>query len=315
MSTRDLDAAGIHDERLRASYETCRRLNARHGKTYYLATLLLPVHKRPHVHALYGFARYADDFVDSLEAPDPDRLLTWGAEFLAALHDEGSHDAVAAAASDTMRRFDIPVSHVEDFLASMRQDITVDRYETYDDLRGYMHGSAAVIGLQMLPILGVVDDEAPAYAGLLGEAFQLTNFIRDVAEDLVRGRIYLPQEDLRRFGVTAADLEPGRLSLGVVRLVRFEVERCRELYRRAEPGIAMLEPSSRDCVRTAFDLYGGILGEIERNGYDVLNRRAVVSQRRRVGVAVPRLLAARRARRASVRRPAVPTRPTRPWTA
>jgi phytoene synthase len=308
VSSRELDAAGIHDPALRTSYETCRRLNAQHGKSYYLATLLLPPRKRPHVHALYGFARYADDFVDSLTDPDPDQLVAWGDDFLAAMARGGSDDHVAAAASHTMREFDIPLAHVEAFLASMRQDITVSTYDTYDDLRDYMYGSAAVIGLQMIPVLGVVDDRAHHHAQLLGEAFQLTNFIRDVAEDLVRGRVYLPLEDLDRFGVDVADLAPGPVSDGVRELVAFEIARARELYAQAEPGIGMLDPTSRDCVRTAFELYGGILDEVERAGLDVLNQRVVVSGPRRLRIAVPRLLAAARARGRG--RPAVHGDPT-----
>jgi phytoene synthase len=285
VSRRELDAAGILDPDLRRSYETCRRLNAEHGKSYYLATLLLPPHKRPHVHALYGFARYADDFVDSLTAPDPERLVSWGDDFLRAMADGGSDDPVAAAASHTVKLHDIPMAHVEAFLHSMRQDITVTSYDTYEDLRGYMYGSAAVIGLQMMPVLGVLDERAHHHAALLGEAFQLTNFIRDVAEDLERGRVYLPMEDLDRFGVDVADLAPGPVSDGV-----------RDLYAQAAPGIGMLEPTSRDCVRTAFELYGGILDEVERAGHDVLNQRVVVSGPRRLRIAVPRLVAARRAR-------------------
>jgi phytoene synthase len=310
VSARELDAAGIHDPLLRASYETCRRLNAQHGKSYYLATLLLPPHKRPHVHALYGFARHADDFVDSLTAPDPDRLVAWGDDFVAALSQGRSDDPVAAAAAHTMQVHDIPIAHVEAFLHSMRQDITVSRYETYDDLRDYMYGSAAVIGLQMVPVLGVVDERAPHHAQVLGEAFQLTNFVRDVAEDLVRGRVYLPLEDLDRFGVSVDDLSPGPVGDGVRELVQFEIARARRLYAEAAPGIDMLAPASRDCVRAAFELYGGILDEIERNGHDVVNRRAVVPGRRRLRIAAPRLLAARRARARERVRPARRGHPT-----
>jgi phytoene synthase len=148
----------------------------------------------------------------------------------------------------------------------------------------------------MVPVLGVVDERASHHAQLLGEAFQLTNFVRDVAEDLVRGRVYLPLEDLDRFGVSVADLAPGPVGEHVRELVRFEVARARSLYAEAEPGIAMLDPTSRDCVRAAFELYGGILDEIERNHHDVVNQRAVVPGRRRLRIAAPRLLAARRAR-------------------
>ena len=209
MSRRALDAAGIIDPALRACYEACRRLHADHGKTYYLATLLLPPHKRPHVHALYGFARYADEFVDSLSAPDPEELLRWGGQFLVDLERGHSDDEIGRALIHTARTFDIPHAHFRDFLASMRMDITVTGYATYADLEHYMYGSAAVIGLEMVPILGPLTDEAYPRARALGEAFQLSNFIRDVGEDLRRGRVYLPQEDLDRYGVTRADLARG----------------------------------------------------------------------------------------------------------
>ena len=168
MSARALDAAGITDPRLRAAYEECRRLHAAHGKTYYLATLLLPPAKRPYVWALYGFARYADEFVDSLEAPDPQALLDWGAAFLDGLSAASPSTAdphpVSRAMTHTMRRWLIPRAHVEAFLESMRMDITVTGYATYADLEKYMYGSASVIGLQMLPILEPVAPEAAARA-------------------------------------------------------------------------------------------------------------------------------------------------------
>ena len=302
MSRRDLDAAGITEPRLRAAYEECRRLNAAHGKTYYLATLLLPPAKRPYVHALYGFARYADELVDDLDSPDPAALVRWSDQFLAdldAAHE--SPDPVSRAVIHTARTWGIPRETFEAFLASMRMDITVTGYATYADLENYMHGSAAVIGLQMVPILEPLpgrEAEAAACARTLGEAFQMSNFIRDVGEDLRRGRVYLPQEDLDAFGVTRADLAPGPAPPHVVDLLRHEIARTRGLYRAAEPGIDLLHPTSRDCIRTAFALYGGILGAVERAGYQVLDRRVSVPLPRRLRVAVPALVRARRARRA-----------------
>ena len=144
MSHRELDAAGIGDPRLRASYEACRRLNAAHGKTYYLATLLLPAAKRPYVHALYGFARYADETVDDLASTlgaeqKADQLQRWGDAFLGDLRaGRDSADPICHAVIDTTRRWAIPIGHFEDFLASMRMDLTVSSYPTYADLTGYM---------------------------------------------------------------------------------------------------------------------------------------------------------------------------------
>jgi phytoene synthase len=302
-STRhELDAAGITDPVLRDSYETCRRLNAHHGRTYYLATMLLPPAKRPYVHALYGFARHADEIVDDLTVPG-DRaamLADWGADVLADVRRGRSDHPVTCALVDTVRRWDIPVGYLERFLASMSMDLTVTSYDTYDDLLRYVDGSAAVIGLQMLPILehpGVPRSVVEPYALDLGIAFQLTNFIRDVGEDLRRGRIYLPMEDLALFGVDREHLLRGVVDGPVRRLLSFEIARCREVFRAAEPGIRLLHPTSRDCMRTAFRLYGGILDEIERADLRVLDQRVSVGAARRAVVAVPGLVRARLARR------------------
>jgi phytoene synthase len=292
-----LDAAGISDPQLRESYARCRRLNARHGRTYYLATLLLPPAKRPYVHALYGFARYADEFVDSLTTAHPAALAPWGERFLRDFDRGHSDDPICAATLHTARTWEIPRAHFEAFLTSMRMDVTTTAYQTYADLESYMYGSAAVIGLQMLPILEPLTDDAQAPACSLGMAFQLTNFIRDVGEDHLRGRVYLPEEDLKEFDVRREDLGRGEVTADIRALLRFEIDRARSLYQDAEPGIAMLHPSSRDCVSTAFELYKGILGAVERAGYQVLRGRVSVSFPRRLAVALPALPRARQARR------------------
>ena len=299
MSAKELDAAGITDPALRASYELCRALNSRHGRTYYLSTLLLPAWKRPYVHALYGFARAADEVVDDLASELDDAAKA------AALDGMPAHP-VTPALEDTLRRWDIPHRHVDDFMASMRMDLTVTGYATYDDLLGYVHGSAAVIGLQMLPLLEPVVPRAVAapYAVDLGVAFQLSNFIRDVGEDLRRGRVYLPQEDLDAFGVTRAHLAHGVVDGPVRRLLEFEVDRTRRIYRSARHGVRLLHPTSRPCIETALALYGGILDEVEEADYQVLDQRVSVSLGRRARVAVPGLLRARAARAGA------PTRPT-----
>jgi 15-cis-phytoene synthase len=292
---------------LSAAYERCRQLHARHGRTYYLATLLLPRWKRRHVHALYGFARYADEIVDDLASTlDPAAqaaaLAAWGEGFFAGLRGRPCDDPVLPAVLHTVRAFDLDVADFRRFLAAMAMDLHADGYATYQDLCGYMEGSAAVIGTMMTPILESVDPpRARGHARQLGLAFQLTNFIRDVAEDHARGRIYLPAADLARFGVGRDDLAAMRASPAVRDLLAFEVERARVHYRAAEPGIELLAPSSRPCVRAAFDLYSGILTEIERAGYQVLDRRVRVPRRRRLGVAGRHWAAARAAARAERR--------------
>jgi phytoene synthase len=290
-----LDAAGITDPVLRASFEKSRELHAAFGKTYYLATMLLPPAKRPYVHSLYGFARYADEIVDNGDpATRTEEMLRWSERTLTDLDAGHTSDPICLALHHTLRTWDIPVSYVKAFLDSMLMDLTVSEYATYADLRQYMYGSAAVIGLQMVPILEPLSDEAYSRAHALGEAFQLTNFVRDVAEDLHRGRIYLPQEDLAEFDVTRDDLARGEVTPAIRGLLEFEITRIRDVYTYAEPGIDMLAESSRPCIRTAFVLYGEILNEVERADLQILDRRVAVGLFRRASVAARNYLRARR---------------------
>ncbi|MFJ3229011.1 phytoene/squalene synthase family protein [Streptomyces sp. NPDC086783] len=294
--------AGITDPQLQDAYLYCQRLNACHGRTYYLATRLLPAFKRPYVHALYGFARYADEIVDNEpRATRAAHFNTWAGDALAQLQDgRAHHHPVTRALQHTMNRWDIPIAHIEAFLASMRADLTVTRYRTFEDLNGYVYGSAAVIGLQMIPILGPLEPEAAHRAQAMGEAFQLSNFLRDIAEDYDRDRIYLPQEDLEHFKVSEAELATTRVSRNLRELLRFEIDRNRRQYAYAVGGIALLAPSSRPCIETAFALYSGILEAIEEADYQVLAGRVAVPLHTRLRVAVP---AWRRARASASKLP------------
>ena len=302
VGRRELAAAGIRSATLQASYEECRRLNAQHGKTYYLASLLLPRAKRPYVHALYGFARYADEIVDSVDpACAPQQRVNDLQRFRGAVMSDlargHSDDPIGRALVDTAQRWHIPHEYFDVFLRSMAMDLTTTEYATYDDLYEYMYGSAAVVGLQMLPILGADTDDARLPAKQLGIAFQLANMIRDVAEDLDRGRLYLPLADLARFDLTRDDLEQRVVDDRVRQVLRFEISRVRGLVEQARPGIDLLEPSSRPCITTALTLYAGIVDEVERADYDVFTRRVRVSRRRRLTAAAtawPRAWWARR---------------------
>lgn len=286
----ELTAAGITDPQLRASYEECKRLNALHGKTYYLATLLLPKAKRPFVHALYGFARYADEIVDDLastltDAEKAAELKTWGDGVLAGLKSGESNDQVGRALIDTVNRFAIPHEHFVAFLHSMTMDLTVTEYPNYEALMEYVYGSAAVIGLEMVPILGALSDDAYEPAEKLGVAFQLANFIRDVGEDLDRGRVYLPQDELAQFGVDREMLEARKLTPEIVAALKYQIARVRQLQREAAPGIMQLAAVSRPCIEAASELYCGIVDEVEAIGYDIFNKRAKTSTARRLRVA------------------------------
>jgi phytoene synthase len=275
---------------LTQSYEECKRLNALHGKTYYLATLLLPAAKRPPVHALYGFARYADEIVDDLASTlTPEEkavaLRTWGDSVLADLRAGQSNDLIGRALVDTVKKYSIPLEYFDAFMVSMEMDLTVTRYKTYEDLMTYVYGSAVVIGLEMLPILGYSDPRAIEAATALGTAFQLANFIRDIGEDIDRGRIYMPLDDLARFGVSEEMLLKRQLTPEIVEAIKYQIARVRELQSKAEAGIQYLDPISRPCIRAASELYCGIVDEIEANGYDIFNKRATTSTWRRARVA------------------------------
>ena len=277
-------------DELQASYAECKRLNALHGKTYYLATLLLPKSKRPYVHALYGFARYADEIVDDLASTltveeKAKALSTWGDKILDDLASGRSDDAVGRALIDTVNRFHIPHAHFEAFLHSMTMDLTVTEYQTYEDLLEYVYGSAAVIGLEMVPVLGVLEEGAYECAKKLGIAFQLANFIRDVGEDLDRGRIYLPLDELALCGVSRQMLEARVLTPQIIEALKFQIARVRQLQAEATPGIKMLEAASRPCIEAASTLYCGIVDEVEKIGYDIFNKRAKTSTARRLRVA------------------------------
>ena len=272
---------------LEQSYARCRQLNRRYGTTYYWSTHLLPVVKRHHVHALYGFCRYADDIVDDLgSTATPQQrqaaLTDFGDRFFLDLARGQSDDEVLKAVVHTVKAFDIDPDCFRRFLRSMAMDFTCETYETFEDLLDYMDGSAAVIGEMMLPILEPTSPDAYGHARDLGIAFQLSNFWRDVAEDLDRGRVYVPQEDLHKFG---ADPWPRQATPEWCDLMAFEIARTRRYYESADLGIPMLPPTSARCIRGARLLYSGILTEIEHAGYDVFARRVRVPTWKKLAVA------------------------------
>jgi len=308
MINTELHAAGITDERLRDSYRYCRTLNAQHGRTYFLATRLLAPSQRPAVHALYGFARYADDILDDLTSDATLAEREARLEQLASKFFDGNDDAsepVLPAVLHTARTYRIPLNLFDDFLTSMRMDLTVTDYADRAAIDRYMRGSAEVIGLQMLPILGTVGPlcDAEPFAEALGQAFQLTNFLRDINEDLDRNRVYLPADELAAHGVDRDLLmwchDNSRTDPRVRQALAAQHEITRGIYREAHKGIALLAPQSRPCVTTAFTLYSEILDRIEEIDFAVFSERASVGLGRRMQVFTGGLVRARRARRAA----------------
>lgn len=300
----ELVAAGILDSELQKSYSECKRLNALHGKTYYLATLLLPKNKRPFVHALYGFARYADEIVDNFDSnlsnsQRRSELEQWSFQMLNDLKTGTSTDHVGRALVDTVNRFDIPIAYFEAFLHSMAMDLDVVEYANFDALSEYVYGSAAVIGLQMVEILGMKkgeEENTRKAAEKLGIAFQLANFIRDVGEDLERGRIYLPMDELAAFNIDRKMLERKIVTPQLKLALKDQIERVRKLQSEANAGIKNLSPDSRPCIEAASELYCGIVDEVEKIDFQIFNKRAKTSTLRRIRVALPAWLRAVKAR-------------------
>ena len=288
MSGTDLDAG----------YAECARLTRAYGTTYYWGTALLPAPQRRHVYAVYALCRLADDIVDAdgatagEVAATASALARFRAGFDAAIAGNPP-DAVLAAIAHTVREAGIDTECFDRFFGAMEMDLSVTDYATWEDLCGYMEGSAAVIGEMMLPILEPLTPQAFEPARALGLAFQLTNFLRDVGEDLDRGRVYLPTDDLARFGA-----DPWRRTVDQPwrEAMAFEIGRNRELYALARTGVPMLPPASARCVGTALDLYSQILDRIEARDYDVFSGRArVPTWRKAVTTAGALLLGPRRA--------------------
>ncbi|MCV7230741.1 phytoene/squalene synthase family protein [Mycolicibacterium komossense] len=309
MMRSELDAAGVREPALREAYRQCRQINARAGKTFFLATRLLSPSQRPAVHALYGFARRADDILDDFDdSRGKDLRAEQLQQFSNRLFDSVNgdyrcgNDPTLTAVVDTARKYDIGWDLFDDFLASMRMDLSVTDYPNRAALERYMYGSAEVIGLQLLPVLGTVGprEEAAPYAAALGKAFQLTNFLRDVDEDLRRGRIYLPADELAAHGVDRDLLtwcqSNRRIDSRVRRALAEQHAIARAVYAEAQPGIPTLHPASRPCVSVALTLYSEILDRIEDMDFEIFGQRASVGQVRRLTMAAAGIARAWQAR-------------------
>jgi len=266
-------------------YEICRKITASYAKTFYLGTRFMDPDRARSIWAVYAWCRRTDDIVDAPRGGVKylmREIAQWGKR-LEGIWEGSAYDIVDLPLVDTVKRYpDMDIQPYKDMIEGMLMDLSQDRYATFEDLYVYCYRVAGTVGLMTLPVMGtapgVTYEEAVEPALALGIALQLTNILRDVGEDARRGRIYLPQEDLARFGVTEEQVLAGRLDENYVRMMQFQIARARDYFDKSEDGISKLSESARMPVRASLDLYRKILERIESNGYDNFRKRAYVSK-------------------------------------
>ncbi|HEY3289292.1 MAG TPA: squalene/phytoene synthase family protein [Anaerolineae bacterium] len=265
------------------AYELCANVTREHSKSFYLSTHFLPTEIRRAIRAFYAFCRATDDMVDQPAHAGADRISLAEWRRLSRLPSGQQRHPILSAWADTREYYGVPQLLIEELIDGCEMDLHVHRYETFDELSQYCYCVASTVGLVSMHIIGTITNRPAAMACAhdaavkLGIALQLTNILRDVGEDLQRGRIYLPQEDMRRFQYTESDLHHRVVNDHFRNLMRFEMERARSLYDAFYCGIAYLKPEGRLAVGTAISLYQSILGRITDNDFDVFNIRAHLS--------------------------------------
>jgi len=272
----------VDETRLHQAYALCEQITRDNSRTFYTATTIMPRAQRRAIRALYAFCRTSDDVVDEASGDRQAQFTTWRE---AVLHTPPDPDnMVLLAWTDTRLRYQVPDKYVEQLLDGVAQDFITKRYETFGELAGYCYGVASTVGLMSMHIIGFSGPDAIPYAVKLGVALQLTNILRDLGEDWGNGRLYLPQEELTHFRLGEADIDAGKVNDRWRSFMRFQIERTRRLYRESMPGISMLKAGGRFSVAAAAELYSSILDDIEAHDYDVFNRRAHVTDGRKVAM-------------------------------
>lgn len=275
----------------------CTEVTKRSGSNFYYSFFFLPRERRDAMYTVYAFCKEVDDAVDE---PPPGsnpqaELARWRAELAAAYRGTPTLP-VTVSLADHARRFQIPQTLCEELITGVEMDLTINRYQTFDDLSRYCYRVASVVGLICLRIFGTTDPRAEDYAVNLGLAFQVTNILRDLGVDAANGRIYLPQEDLARFGYPEADLLAGRMTPAFHELMRFECARAYAYYAKARQTLEALPPADRRALTVAEIMravYSRILHRIEASHYQVFGPRIRLSSPHRLGVAAATWLRSR----------------------
>ncbi len=266
--------------------EYCQQKAAQSGSSFYYSFLFLPLPQRRAITALYAYCREVDDVVDEVSDADVARTkLAWWRQEIARAFDGTAQHPVTQALTPVVREYALPLAHFETVIDGMAMDLEQARYVDFAALELYCHRVAGVVGLMSAEIFGYTDPATRGYARDLGIAFQLTNICRDVGEDARRGRIYLPQEDLARFGVAPSSLLRAEPSDAFRALMAFEVERAQAWYAKA---FGQLPPADRKAQRAGVvmaAIYRKLLAEIARDGYQVLDRRTSLTPLRKLWIA------------------------------
>jgi phytoene synthase len=261
---------------LAESYAFCRNVDRTRAKNFYYSFVLLPREQRNAMCAIYAFMRYCDDLSDEPGA-SLEPLERWRCALVDAL--AGKFDAYPAwpAFYDTIERHRIPHEYFFEVIEGVKSDLEPRRFATFDELYRYCYQVASVVGLTIIHVFGFDSAEALPLAEKCGVAFQLTNILRDIGEDAARGRIYLPKEELERFGVSAADLAAARRTDAIVRLMQFQAARARAYYDESGPLIDLVDKRSRPGLRALITIYSRLLERIVERNYDVFSRRVSLS--------------------------------------
>jgi len=285
------------NSQLAAAYAVCRHITRSAARNFYYGFLVLPRGRRNALSAVYAFMRHSDDLSDApglTRREREDKLTEWRNALHRVAEGEPTDDPVLLAVADAQRRFKIPIELFDRLVEGTAMDIPLQpgagiRYQTFDDLRRYCYHVASVVGLICIRIFGYRDPAAETLAEKCGLAFQLTNIIRDVKEDAGLGRVYLPQEDLERFGRTAGDLDPALLkngfdAAGFRPVLEFEAKRARELYSAADELLPLIDEESRPALWVLVEIYRRLLEKIAERGYDVFGEKIKLSRREKLSV-------------------------------
>ena len=290
---------------LEHSYHHCQQVARRQAKNFYYSFLALPKEKREAMCAIYAFFRYCDDLSDHVASVDTARvnLRRWRAVLDAAYAGDpgaitvppdqpgaASANAMLPAFTDSVRRYGIPREYFADLITGAEMDFDVNRYATFEDLYRYCYRVASCVGLSVIHVFGFTDEKAKEYAEWCGIAFQLTNILRDVREDAGMGRIYLPQEDLQRFGVSEDEILSARPQPSFVDLMRFESQRAHDYYEKGRPLLHLIHADSREALVALLEIYHSLLKKIEHHDFDVFRGRISVPTWKKVWIAVRSVL-------------------------